>query len=121
MMCKKLTSAIVFVFFMVLAAGSSDDRTPEQKAAETCADKISAYVHSKYFVEKRLKSPASAKFPSMASEGVVVNYEGECRHTILSYVDAQNSFGAMIRTKYLAEVQYQKEAQSWSLIDLQMF
>lgn len=52
-------------------------------------------------VENKLKSPSSAKFPweLKAVRGPDGNFIVE------NYVDAQNSFGAMIRSNYRCEVQ----------------
>lgn len=61
------------------------------------------YYYSQQLVKDELKSPKSAKFPvydeSFAdydeSKGIVI---------ISAYVDADNSFGANIRTKYVATI-----------------
>ena len=115
-----IASLSLLSFFLVLAAGSSDDRTPEQKAQANCEDTTSAFVMSQEFVTKKLKAPSTAKFPYTSDEGVNVVYQGECKHKILAYVDSQNSFGAMIRTKYYAEVQNKKGTDTWILLDIQM-
>jgi len=51
-------------------------------------------------VEDRLKSPASADFQSCIFHQEQVQYAGEGRYTFSSFVDAQNSFGASIRTQF---------------------
>ena len=117
---KSALSFLAFGLFLVLAAGSSDNRTPEEKADDRCKDTITAFVMSQEFVKKRLKSPSTAEFPYSSSEGVTVLYQGECKHKIYAYVDAQNSFGAVIRTKYYAEVQNQKGTDTWRLLNLDM-
>lgn len=58
-------------------------------------------------VEKRLKSPSSAKFP-WASDAynikeTVSDNEGYKRYYVSSYVDSDNSFGAKIRANYIGE------------------
>lgn len=52
-------------------------------------------------VKKRLKSPSSAKFP-VCSEMDITNL-GDI-WTINSYVDADNSFGATIKTDFTVEI-----------------
>ncbi len=118
---KSILSFLAFGIFLVLAAGSSDDRTPEQKAEDNCKDTDMAFVMSQTFVEDKLKSPSTAEFPYSSSKGVNVHYQGECRHKISAYVDAQNSFGAMIRTKYYAEVQNEKGTDIWRLLNLKLY
>lgn len=53
-------------------------------------------------VLKNLKSPSTAEF-AWAGDQQVVDL-GSWRYTISSYVDAQNSFGARIRTGYRCEL-----------------
>ena len=59
--------------------------------------KATAYVCAKYEVEAYLKAPSTAKF--QASPDAVI-YKQDSYYIIESYVDAQNSFGAMIRTNF---------------------
>ncbi len=46
-----------------------------------------------------------------------VQYLGDCTHLVNSYVDAQNGFGAQIRTYYRAKVKYAEDG-TWQLLDL---
>ncbi len=117
---KTLLSLSAFSLFLVFAAGSSDDRTPEQKAKDDCEDTTMAFIMSRNFVKKQLKSPSTANFPDAYDKGVGISYQGECKHKIWAYVDAQNSFGATIRTEYYAEVQNEYGTDTWRLLDLQM-
>ena len=48
------------------------------------------------------KAPATADFASY-SDSAVVN-KGDGTYIVVSYVDAQNSFGAKIRTRYTCTV-----------------
>lgn len=111
---KQLASFLAFMAFAFLAVGSK-----EQTAEEKCTDKIHAFVMSQEFVKKRLKAPSSAEFPYISSEGVSVIYLGECKHNISAYVDAQNSFGAKIRTRYSAQIQYDKGTDKWWLLAIE--
>ena len=118
--CNRIKAASIALPLIFLVTACSDDRSPEEKAHAQCVDSISAFVMSQSFVEKKLKSPSTAKFPSYSDEGVKVVYEGECKHKVLAYVDSQNSFGAMLRTKYYAEVQNKKGTDTWVLLELQV-
>jgi hypothetical protein len=62
-----------------------------------------ALVKCQEAVESALKAPATAKFPSDAFHGVTD--VGGWRYQVHSYVDSQNSFGALIRTSYTCDVQ----------------
>ena len=63
----------------------------------TCSDEIAAYVDAQFAVRDRLQTPASADFPNIASSSVQVSKIGQCEYSILSYVEAQNAFGATLR------------------------
>lgn len=65
-----------------------------------------AYTMSKQFVEKNLKSPRTAKFAKLWDDGVEVQSAGANRWHVESWVDAQNSFGAMIRNHYSCDMIY---------------
>lgn len=79
---------------------------------ETCRDSVTAYAMAQYFIKQGLKSPYSAVFAPLSE--TQTHYHGGCRHTIASYVDAQNGFGAMLRTRYEATVRY-KGNGTWVL------
>jgi hypothetical protein len=83
---------------------------------DPCSDKNMAFVMSKHFAKERLKSPATAEFASMTDDGVIVVPQGACRFTVKSYVDAQNGFGAQIRTRFIAQVSGDKSSGEWELI-----
>lgn len=52
----------------------------------------------KLAIENTLKSPASAKFPFVGRDEVRRLEDGGAQ--IITYVDSQNSFGAMVRTRF---------------------
>jgi hypothetical protein len=73
-----------------------------------------AYCHQ--FVEQQLKSPSSADFPSFPDHQVTE--VGEMHWRVSSYVDAENSFGASIRTDWTCEISYDEGAGEWTLESL---
>ena len=77
-----------------------------------------AYIMMRDFVKDKLKSPATAKFPSLAWDNQVraIRVSGQ-KYMIYGYVDAQNSFGALIRTKYTGVVE-QTAKDKWVLQEL---
>ena len=60
---------------------------------------IDIITYAQMLVEKQLKAPSTAKHPWGSSNYQIAEL-GDDRYSISSYVDAQNSFGAMIRTEY---------------------
>ncbi|MEZ5715195.1 MAG: hypothetical protein R3D85_08510 [Paracoccaceae bacterium] len=76
-----------------------------------------AFVMSQDFVKRQLKAPSTAEFP--AGRG---NYRsqavGDCTFRVSSYVDAQNGFGAMLRTHYSATMVLFPSQGSWSALEV---
>lgn len=80
-----------------------------------------AFAQCKSFVEDRLKSPASAEFPTLDFQAFP---RGQDTYAIRSYVDSQNSFGAKIRTDFFCEVKWNGEEHAaranWQLLQLEL-
>ena len=74
-----------------------------------------AYCHQ--FVEDQLKSPDSADFPSFPEHEVTTITEGQ-EWSVSSYVDAENSFGASLRTDWTCDISYDESTETWTLEDL---
>ena len=79
-----------------------------------------AYSVMKDFVKQQLISPSTAKFPGFVFGGANehVTPLGDHKFKIASYLDAQNAFGAMIRTNYVGVVQQVSE-YGWDLLSLE--
>jgi hypothetical protein len=69
-------------------------------------------------VKAQLKSPSSAEFPVVDAEKSV-DREGRI-FTLRSHVDADNSFGANIRTTWTCIMDYDEASQTYSLVSLDM-
>jgi hypothetical protein len=68
---------------------------------------------SKEFVKANLKAPSSARFPFYPSEYVIEDL-GSGRYRVASWVESENSFGAMLRSPYAVEMRYLGAGQ-WQL------
>lgn len=75
----------------------------EEKQQERVNLKSVAYIISQNYVKTQLKAPSSAEFPR---HDYVCYKKDSITYVVTSYVDSQNSFGAMIRTKYQAILKY---------------
>ena len=98
---------IVVVIAIIMNLGPSKPYEP---------DEMDACMMAEQFVTKRLKAPASAKYPLYSRKNVTRKANGD--FVVKSYVDSQNSFGAMIRTNYVATVRYIGD-KKWELEDLE--
>lgn len=79
--------------------------------ARKCSDVVAMFHRSRDFVRDRLKAPSTASFP-WASEARVQHVSG-CRYLIVSHVDAQNSFGAMIRSAWVVDIEYRPDSNDY--------
>jgi predicted nucleic acid-binding Zn ribbon protein len=117
---QKIIIGVVWVFliFMIISAFSGGD-SPTETVQETGVTDTQVYITSKGFVEPVLKSPSSADFP-------FADYRffdlGDDKYKIVSYVDAQNSFGADIRSDYSVILSYNggewADIDNWTLHEL---
>jgi hypothetical protein len=85
-----------------------------------CLSEESAYEYAKKMVEYRLRSPSTAEWQSQSEAIILSQDEMECGYQIFSHVDAQNSFGAMIRQDFTITVQFEKESSKWAVRSLNM-
>lgn len=86
----------------------------QARRKRTCNDdgKIGeAYVMIQADVRSRLKAPATADFPWKYSNGT--RHIGDCVFVVVGYVDAQNSFGALIRANFTGRIEYFPDRSAW--------
>lgn len=98
-------------------AGSDESVTPQASITVSESESYAA-VYCKDLVRNSLKSPKSADFPW----GDRAIFSGG-QYVMNSYVDAQNSFGAEIRTHFRCVLQHSgsDEYSGWTVKDLQVF
>lgn len=110
------------VFILSLACfvltSCGEGLTAEEEAQRTCDDSGLAYIVSQDMIANSLRSPSTAEFPSRTQSGVQLSNLGGCIHLISSYVDAQNGFGAIIRSGFVAKVRYSKIERNYRLESL---
>lgn len=120
---KEMIKGITFLMAICLVgacwatpAKKTDDSNTEKAARPMTELNAEAYSASEDFVKQKLKAPATADFPG--SDGRVT-YLGDSTFSIVSYVDAQNSFGANIRSNYTAKVRYTSR-DTWRAIEVKL-
>jgi len=74
-----------------LVGGGGDDEPSEPTAFE-------AELQCQEWVRAKLKAPSTAKFSETSSRGGPVSW------TVQGYVDAENSFGAMLRSSWTCSI-----------------
>jgi hypothetical protein len=107
---RKVCQIIVCGVGPVLVVGTWEMMPSESEADvrhEMCDSQVGdrmAYDNAQDQVLKVLKAPPTAKFPDF-SEVTVVRHP-DCSFDVSGYVDAQNGFGAMIRSTWTDKVVY---------------
>mgnify|MGYP000358961486 CR=1 FL=1 len=122
--CLAMLILLPIIFFGFKSC-FTDNRTPEEKLVEEkarleerCSNHVSALAMSERFVKKQLKSPSTAEFPNLYTDGVTVAYIGDCTHIVSSYVDSQNGFGAVTRSTYSAELKSDPKTGEYTLLGI---
>lgn len=96
------------------AAPGGDGPGSTSVEREDTATELDAYAMCKEFVKDRLRAPATAGFP-LSYEATITG--GPDRWRVESHVDAENGFGANIRSEYRCQVRYLGDDQ-WRLVSL---
>jgi len=112
----KIQYAMIFIFLAVITF-VVPFKLPEKKedpnAWKTRDNKASAYTMMQDFVQDYLKSPGSAKFEWISEPDCKIE-RNETIYDITSWVDSQNSFGALVRTKFNGVIE-QLDNKNWAL------
>ena len=90
--------------------GSPDDDAPNDAAFDSCGPteqaKRSAYGATQVFMDRILVAPSTSRYPIYSDSEMAVFLSADCVYRIDAYVDAQNSFGVMVRTHFMMEVEH---------------
>lgn len=100
-----------FVFFPSTAT------TRGVPAFDDSADRSQVAALCETAVEQKLKSPASAKFPPQ--HAAAVKAIAPRTYRMVSYVDSQNGFGAVLRTNFTCEAAPTSVAWKITRLELQ--
>ena len=110
------TIAFFFIIFLVFKCSCS--QTDEQVSDNNEQNsKITALTAAQEEVKARLKSPSSADFPWGSD---CVTKISDNTYVINSYVDSQNSFGAMLRTNFTCQITLTGN-DNYTCDDIQLF
>ena len=101
-----LVLTILFTWGYMLFSGS--DSPSANKPHELSA--IELHVQAQEFVKRALKAPSTAEFPW---EPVSAGTDGTGLYQVESYVDSQNSFGAMVRSEWMVNMRL--SGDRWTL------
>ena len=107
-----LVLALLIPMALLASAGKNDPDTDdlEYGAFDVCTQ----------FVKDRLRAPATAEFPNQFEDDgeVRITHTGET-YTVVSQVDSENGFGALLTTPFTCVVRH-TSGDNWRLVDLNM-
>ena len=101
------------VLFVILCAFFSCRNYKPSPEAIADGDKYEAWYYAQQFAKMELSTPKSADFPSYHTDGVSVTALGDDKFSVCGYVDAQNAFGAVVRSRFEAKIS--REGKKWYL------
>lgn len=102
---------ILLFIFSIVGCGNSSSNNDS-------TNKFLAYNYAEKYVKQNLKSPTTAKFPGLHEKNSHIKELGNNKYEINSWVDSQNSFGAMVRTKFSCVIKINGNTVSCESINL---
>lgn len=118
--CLLLFAIVAVSIGLGIAAKSCDSRPPEKPKQSEVAAVAPTLIEEP--VKALLKAPSTASFTSEGQSTYVNVYDSTA--VVTGYVDAQNSFGAMIRTGYRIKMKYLGDINdpgNWTVLESQLF
>ena len=106
----------IFAILVLLIFATIAESMPKPTPTLKTSNQYQAHQICSQFIEKLLKAPSTAQFESMFDSEY--NQLSKDQFEVWLYVDAQNSFGAMLRNDYYCKVTYLPELDKWYLDDL---
>lgn len=100
----------------VISNGNSTAATEKYIKVNDTDERVFAWMVAEQEVKARLKSPSTAKFPfSAASKDVDIQKSGDT-YVVKSYVEAQNSLGAVIKNNFT--VKFTRDGDKYTILEV---
>jgi len=116
---KLIAGLITVAIFIGLIFGvkslftfDSDSNDVTNSYNNSSTNKQLAYNYAMDYVKQKLKSPSSAEFPSLFDRQEHITELSSTEYQINSWVESQNSFGAMIKTNFSCLIKIANEKVS---------
>lgn len=109
---------LIGIMWTVFSGGDDVSKPPEPEHLTEITAQAMAKTLCEDRVEESLRTPSTADFPFFSP----AVYDGNRRATLASYVDAQNGFGATVRTNFVCIVEYSGGGspsgfENWKIVD----
>ncbi len=106
-----LSAIILGIYLLNLSRTNQAD-----PAKELFPTRMNAIITAEEIISNKLKAPATAKFQTTPDF-----YQKDSLYEIKGYVDSQNSFGAMLRSKYFVRLIYVPSNDSWTIVNADLY
>ena len=84
-------------------------------------EKVRLVVAAEETIKEYLKSPSTAEFPKLLDDYEIVEIpELENSYYVYGYVDAENSFGTMVRSDFCVKINYLFDQEKYKILDVQI-
>ena len=97
--------------YAALTAVHVEPQSREQASSPSVPEDLLAYTLCSNAVKKQLKAPSTAVFADVSERASQIKTTGAHTYAIESYVDAENSYGAKIRTQWSCTIEIDGQAQ----------
>lgn len=119
---RGLTNAAQVILAVVVVAGIASFSMKSRNSTGADHDQSSmAHIQCNEFVKERLKVPSTADFPFLDFRATRV---ADNHYIVESHVDAQNAFGAKLRSSYFCDVEWNGieagDRRNWKLVALRL-
>ena len=112
----QLTVAILVIILLIICGIGIGEFDRNKIENVDIKDSKDAWYTCEIFIERVLKAPTTADFEHFNEERV---YSIDANiWAVQMYVDAQNSFGAQIRSEFYCETQYFPNEDEWRLLEI---
>src|SRR5690606_27387519 len=115
---EKWILALVVAVVMLAIIGAFTRKPYVERPDMYIPTEFDAYIMAKHFMTESLKAPSTAEFASRHKS--VIRLLERDKLKVSSFVDAQNSFGAMLRTHFTIVMTVDRETQKWVVTSLEM-
>lgn len=112
---------VMLLVFLCLIGGCykcilSDDK-PSYSTRSNIPSEDQIYAFAETIISNKLAAPSTAKFPPVGQ----ISKRDDGIYVIMSYVDAQNVYGAMLRQYWICQLKYKggnwDNGNSWEIVE----
>jgi len=110
----------IVIAFIALLIFAMYNGSQKNKSIDTTDLKLTAKFKVESIVKSLLKAPSTAEFPSETQKYYV---SADSMIIITGSVDAQNTFGSMIRNSYSVKLKWKddyRKDENWSVLDAKL-